>query len=187
MRLNGDLVQHYPLALGLTVLLLPYLYQLLLSPFTLVHYLRRNPAAGKEVVKTSSSLSFTQPSSSTTATSSAVVTSTAGGFNFWKGVRQIVGPKWEVPPDKTSKSTRSVKTSAKSKSKSKSTSTSTSSSKSTKGRVTTVKDVKTVTKSVTETLQITLEKPIEVVKTEGSVIIEEINIMGWHQVPSSRD
>ena len=62
-------------------------------------------------------------------------------------------------------------------------------------KVTTVKDVKTVTKSVTksftksvtETVQITLQNPIEEPNTDGSVIIEEINIMGWHQVLSYCD
>ena len=39
-----------------------------------------------------------------------------------------------------------------------------------------------MTESVTQTVQVTVEKPVEEPKTEGSVIIEEIDSMGWHQV-----
>src|SRR5271157_963362 len=97
MRLTGYLVEQYPLALGLAVLLLPYVYHLLLLPFTLGNYYLRNPTPGKLVVKASSSVSLTQSSlrtsSITAVTTVTTATTTGGGFNLWKGVGYVVGPK----------------------------------------------------------------------------------------------
>ena len=173
MQPSPSLVKHYPLAVGLTILLLPYIYKLLVLPFTFRSYFTHPTSSvsssitGKIVLKTSL---IAQSSSISTSTT------TAGGFNLWRGVRQVIGPKGEDKPDKSVKTTLSTTT------KSKATSKSTSSPTVTSVKVTTVKDVKTVTKSVTETVQITLQNPIEEPNSDGSVIIEEINIMGWHQV-----
>ena len=178
MRLTGYLVEHYPLALGLIVLLVPYIYHLLLLPFTLGSYLL-SPTPGK-VVKSSSSVSPTQSSlrTSSITTVTTATTATGGGFNLWKGIRYVVGPKRKTSTQKT-KSTRSISKSTKSKS--------TSKSKTTKpAKVKTVKDIKTVTKSVTQTVQVTLEKPGEEPNADESVIIDEISVMGWHQVMSFR-
>jgi hypothetical protein len=167
MRLTGYLVEHYPLALGLAVLLLPYIFHLLLLPFTFGNYLL-NPTSGKVVVKSSSSVSLTQSRLRTSpiTTVTTATTTTGGGFNLWKGIRYVVGPRKKA----STKSTRSL-------------SKSTSKSKPTKAaKVKTVKDIKTVTKKVTQTVQVTLEKPVEAPNTDGSVVIEEISIMGWHQV-----
>ena len=173
MQLAPSLVKHYPLALGLAILLLPYIYKLLILPFTFRSYFGHPKSSvsrtGKVVLTTSS---IAQSSSITTSST------TAEGFNLWRGVRQVVGAKGEDKPDKSVKITPSTTTKAKPTSKSISTTTSI--------KVTTVEDVKTVTKSVTksvtETVQITLQNPIEEPRTEGSVVIEEINIMGWRQV-----
>ena len=180
MQPSPSLVKHYPLAIGLAFLLLPYIYKLLVLPFTFRSYFAHptpsvSSSTGKVVLKTSSIAQSSAISTSTT---------TSGGFDLWRGVLQIIGPKGEDKADESVKTTRSTTTKAKATSKSTSTSTSTVTSV----KVTTVKDVKTVTKSisvtksVTETVQITLQNSIEDPKSDGSVIIEEINIMGWHQV-----
>jgi hypothetical protein len=176
MKPSPSLVKHYPLALGLAILLLPYIYRLLVLPFTFRGYFAHptpsvTNSTGKVVLKTSSILQSSSISTSTT---------TAGGFNLWRGLRQAIGPKGDDKLD------RGVKTSSStSKAESKSTTTVTI------AKGTTVKNVKTVTtsvtKSVTETVQITLHNPIEEPKSDESVIIEEINIMGWHQVFHLRD
>jgi hypothetical protein len=188
MQPSPSLVKHYPLAVGLAILLLPYIYRLLVLPFTFRGYSAHptssvSSSTGKVVLKTSSIVQSISISTSTT---------TAGGFNLWKGVLQVIGPKDEDKLDKNVKTKRSTTTKSKAKSKSTSTQTVTS------VKVTTVKDVKTVTKSITksvtksvtksitksitETVQVTLQNPVEESETDGSVVIEEINIMGWHQV-----
>lgn len=180
---ESPFVNHYPLAIGLVVLLLPYFYNLLFLPFTALNYFTSHQTLSRGVgsnrVSTrvtgkvdKTSLKSLSSSISTTTTSAA----TSGRFNFWRGVQQIVGPKWEESSPNSAKTTSSKST------KSTSTSQSTFTSTSISVQITTVKDVKTVTESVTQTVQVTVEKPVEEPKTEGSVIIEEIDSMGWHQV-----
>ena len=157
MQPSPSLVKHYPLAIGLAVLLLPYIYKLLILPFTFRSYFAHptpsvSNSTGKVVLTTTSSI--IQSSSISTST-----TTVAGGFNLWRGVLEVIGPKAEDKQDKSVKTTHSTTP------KSKATSTSTVTSV----KVTTIKDVKTVTKSVTksftksitETVQITLQNPIE--------------------------
>ena len=182
---------NYPLAIGLGILLLPYIWSALLLPFRLSSYLSGSGKSTAKVVKTTTSLT-----SSLTSSIARPTTTTAAGFNLWKGVRGVIGPKWEAPPDKSTKSV-STKTTSKYTKKGKTT---VSVSVSVSVSTTTVKDVKTVTKSVTHqkgaktvtksvTQTVAVEKIVEKVvekpgreKTDESVIIEEISIMGWHQV-----
>jgi hypothetical protein len=180
---------NYPLAIGLGILLLPYIWSALLFPFRLSSYLSGSGKSTAKVVKTTTSLtsSIARPSTTTTA----------AGFNLWKGVRGVIGPKWEAPPGKSTKSV-STKTTSKYTKKGKST---VSVSVSVSISTTTVKDVKTVTKSVTHqkgaktvtksvTQTVAVEKVVEKVvekageakPDESVIIIEEISIMGWHQV-----
>ena len=175
MQLAPSLVKHYPLALALAILLLPYIYKLLILPFTFRSYFVHPKSSFGSTGKVLTS-SIIQSSSITTSST------TAAGFNLWGGVRQVIGPKRKDKPNKSAKITSSTTTKSKPTSKSISTTTSI--------KVTTIKDVKTVTKSVTksitksvtEPVQITLQNPVEEPRTDGSVVIEEINIMGWHQV-----
>lgn len=172
-----DLIKHYPLALGLAVLLVPYLYSLLLFPFTVLNYVSRRPHSDDRArVKASSVI----------ATSS----SASERFNLWKGVRQVVGPRWESTPVKSTSlgSTVTKRTTTSTTTKSTSKSASTKSKKSTTTtKVGQAKETRTVTKSVTETVQVIVENPVvsRVDESDGNIVIEEINIMGWHQVPPS--
>jgi hypothetical protein len=174
----------YPLAIALGLLLLPYIWSALLFPFRISSYLSGSGKSSK-VVKSSISLT----------TSIVKPTSTAAGFNLWKGVRGVIGPKWEAPPDISAKSV-STKTTSKYTKQGKGSPTVSISVKTIKEVTTVTKSVtpkhaaKTVTKSITQTVE--REKLVEklVEKNGGqsdsddSVIIEEISIMGWHQVPS---
>ena len=199
--------KYYPLLIGLLVLLLPYLWTLAVLPFRLSNYLRANSPSGEEtaveieptVPTTSSSIS-----SSSTATSIARTTSKAGGLNIWKGFKELVRPKWEDPPDVefSSATTASSKQVA-----GKTIRTTTTKYKTvTKPSVTTVRDQKTVTRSFTEiktftetqteTVEIIVEKVVQtpvvikekpVIKEkikldDNSVVLDEIDVMGWHQV-----
>ena len=172
-----DLIKHYPLALGLAVLLVPYLYSLLLFPFTVLNYVSKRPHGDDRArVKPSSVI----------ATSG----STTEKFNLWKGVRQVVGPRWERTPAKstslsstvTKRTTGTKSTTTKSTSKSASTKSKKSTSTATT-KVGPAKETRTITKSVTETVQV-VDNPVasRLEDSDGSVVIEEINIMGWHQV-----
>lgn len=195
MRPNtpSSLVKHYPLAIGLLVLLFPYFYRLLLFPFTVRNSLSTH-GAGNEDVSTTSRISVSTSSSSSTS-SSVTSTSTKRGYNIWKGVRQFVGPKAEEKDDKR-KQTHSVST-KKQKSKRKPvppapTSIKTSTVKSTKTvtksftKSVTKSVTQSITKSITETVQLTLEKEVEPSsrphEADNVVVIEEIDSMGWHQV-----
>src|SRR5277367_3891039 len=189
---SPSLVKHYPLALGLLVLLLPYCYRLLLLPFTLRGYLSSKRASDNIEVNTTTSTVSLSTFSTTSTTREA--RSASRGYNIWRGVREFVGPKWEDSSGKGEKSTISsvsIATKQQKPKKSSSTSVKFSTIKSiktvTKSYTTSVtKSVtKSITKSVTETVQVAPEKQVEEsakTQTRDSIVIEQINSMGWHQV-----
>jgi hypothetical protein len=158
MRPVPTLVKHYPLAIGLAILLLPYLYSLLLFPFTIRNYLTKPRTTSKVA-------------SSVVKTTLITSTSTTAGYNFWRGFRTASSESNTSSTLPTSKKTTGKTTSTKDKS-----------TKSSAIKQKTVTKSVTATKSVTETIKFTLEKPVETVEKEGTVVIEEISIMGWHQV-----
>ena len=199
--------KYYPLFIGLAVLLLPYLWGLFILPFRLHSYLR-SPSLDKEEVTivVSSSSSSASPISTTTTQVATSTTSRANRFHIWKGVKELVRPKWEDPPhvDYTSPSSQVA---------SKTIRTTTTKFKTvTKPSVTTVRDQKTLTKSLTEvkkftetqkltetwkvtetqteTVELIVEKVIQSPRPvielskpdENSVVLDEIDVMGWHQV-----
>lgn len=146
------------------------------------------------VVKTSSTYST---SSTSSVSSSSIVrettTSRPNRFNIWKGVKELVRPKWENPPEEEeytftpSRLQVAGKTIRTTTTKIKTVTTPT---------VTTVRDLKTVIKSFTktqtetETVEVVVEKVIQTPAIvpkqldENSVVLDEIDIMGWHQVIS---
>jgi hypothetical protein len=142
----------------LGILFLPYFYRVLLLPFTLRSYFRGN-IEGDSLVGTSSVV---------------VAKPTTARFDLWRGVRAVVGPMWESPPDTTKISSKRVTATTKAKAPVK------------PEKVTAVK---TVTKSVTQTVQQTVQIPVQVYETpsiedpyEKDSVISELHTMGWHQV-----
>jgi hypothetical protein len=190
----SSLVKHYPLAIGLFVLLLPYFYRLLIFPFTFRNSVSTHEAGDVEV-STSSTISTSTFSS--LSTSSSASSSGKGGYYFWKAFR---GPKSEGQDDKE-KESRTTSVSTKKQQTKKGppapvpTSIKFSTIKSTKTvtksytKSVTKSVTKSITKSVTETIQLTLEKEVEPSvkvrapqEADNVVVIEEIDSMGWHQV-----
>jgi len=177
-----QVVKTYPLAIGLLVLLLPYLYSALVFPFSARSHFSKTPEKDE---LTSSSLSSIATAPSVTQS----VSTAAGGFYFWGRSKQSTKPKtWEnrlTRPVKHS-TVQPLKSSAAPRYLFSRPIPSVSISLSTKSvTVTKAKGVKTVTRSVTQTVQVTVQKPAEPRIEEESVVIDEISVMGWHQVFSS--
>jgi hypothetical protein len=132
---------NYPLLLGLAVLLLPYLWSLVLLPFKLRGNFR---SEGKSAAPTIQS-----PVAEGETLTATTERGNRDGFTIWRGLKGIIGPRWEDAP-----LTRETRTKEITKTKSVTRTT----------RVTQTKEV-TKTKSVTETTRVTQTK--EVTKTKS--------------------
>jgi hypothetical protein len=192
----------YPLLVGLFVLLLPYLWTIFVLPIRLSHYLRENSVAEETAIEVEPTTSI----QTLGTTSSIASTSKRGGLNIWKGFTELVGPKWEDPPEADFTPTTTPRQVA---GKTIRTTTTTTKFKTvTTPSVTTVHNHKTitVTRSVTEvesftetereTVEVIVEKVIQtpapavtvekVKLDENRFVLDEIDVMGWHQVVSIR-